>query len=123
MAVEGLNLVRSVLNVIQETTDANALVQGALREGMGSAASTATGVSQLFSSANSAILDQVEDLETQVFTPLLYCTEILCHEFMDEEMVIRSVGADGVVLTERVIEPSDLVLSTDIRWVASLRLR
>lgn len=123
MSIEGLNLVRSVLNVIQETTDANALVQGAPREGMGSAAGTATGASQLFAAANSAILDQVEDLETQVFTPLLYNTEIICHEFMDEQMVLRRVGSDGVVLTERVIEPSDLVLSTDIRWVASLRLR
>lgn len=123
MSIEGLNLVRSILNVIQETTDATALVQGAPREGMGGAAGTATGVSQLFAAANSAVLDQVEDLETQVFTPLLYCTEIICHEFMDEQMVIRSVGSDGVVLTERIIEPSDLVLSTDIRWVASLRLR
>jgi hypothetical protein len=123
MSMEGLNLVRSLLNVIQESSDANALVQGAPREGMGGAAGTATGVSQLFASANAAILDQVEDLEAQVFTPLLYCTEIICHEFMDEQMVMRSVGSDGVVLTERVIEPSDLVLSTDIRWVASLRLR
>lgn len=123
MAIEGLTMVRFLLNIIQESTDANALVQGAPREGMGQATSTATGVSQLFAAANSAVLDQVEDLEAQVFTPLLQQTEIMAHEFMDEKMVIRIVGPDGIALTDRIIEPSDLVLSTDIRWVASLRLR
>ena len=123
MALEGLQMVRFLLNIIQESTDANALVQGAPREGLGKAAGTATGVSQLMASANGAIMDQVEDLETQVYTPLLQYTEIMTHEFMDEKMVIRIMGPDGIVLVDRIIEPSDLVLSTDIRWVASLRLR
>lgn len=123
MAIEGLTMVRFLLNIIQENTDANALVQGAPREGMGKATGTATGVSQLFAAANAAVLDQVEDLETQVFTPLLQHTEIMAHEFMDEKMVLRIMGPDGMVLVDRVIEPSDLVLSTDVRWVASLRLR
>ena len=123
MAIEGLTMVRFLLNIIQDSTDANALVQGAPREGMGKAAGTATGVSQLFAAANAAVLDQVEDLEAQVYTPLLQHTEIMAHEFMDEKMVIRIMGPDGMVLVDRVIEPSDLVLSTDIRWVASLRLR
>jgi hypothetical protein len=123
MAIEGMTLTRQILNIIQDSSHANALVQGNPREGLGSAVGTATGVSQLAASANSAVLDQVEELEQQVFTPLLLNTEILCHEFMDEQIVIRTVGQDGVVLTQRVIEPSDLVLSTDIRWVASLRLR
>jgi len=123
MALEGLQMVRFLLNIIQESTDANALVQGAPREGLGKAAGTATGVSQLMASANGAIMDQVEDLEAQVYTPLLQYTEIMAHEFMDEKMVLRIMGPDGIVLVDRVIEPSDLVLSTDIRWVASLRLR
>ena len=123
MALEGLQMVRFLLNIIQESTDANALVQGAPREGLGKAAGTATGVSQLMASANGAIMDQVEDLEAQVYTPLLQYTEIMAHEFMDEKMVIRVMGPDGIVLVDRIIEPSDLVLSTDIRWVASLRLR
>lgn len=123
MSIEGLTMVRFLLNIIQEGSNANALLQGAPREGLGRATGTATGVSQLFAAGNAAVLDQVEDLEAQVFTPLLQCTEIMIHECMDEQMIIRTVGPDGVVLTERVIEPSDLVLSTDIRWVASLRLR
>jgi len=123
MSMEGLNMVRFLLNIIQEGSDANALVQGAPREGMGKAAGTATGVSQLFAAANAAVLDQVEDLETQVFTPLLQNTEIMIHEFMDEGMVLRVTGPEGIILVDRVIEPTDLVLSTDIRWVASLRLR
>jgi len=123
MALEGLQMVRFLLNIIQENTDANSLVQGAPREGLGKAAGTATGVSQLMASANGAIMDQVEDLEAQVYTPLLQYTEIMAHEFMDEKMVIRIMGPDGMTIVDRIIEPSDLVLSTDIRWVASLRLK
>lgn len=123
MSMEGLQMVRFLLNIIQEGSDANALVQGAPREGLGKAAGTATGVSQLFAAANSAVMDQVEDLEQQVFTPLLQNTEIMIHQRMDEKMIIRMTGPDGVVLTERIIEPSDLVLSTDLKWVASLRLK
>ena len=123
MAQEGLGMVRFLMNVIQESSKATALVQGAPREGMGPAASTATGVSQLAASANAAIVDQVEELESQVFNPLAKMTEISAHQFMDSEMVIRIEGPDAVVMTDRIIEPQDLVMSTDIRWLASRRLR
>ncbi|MFA6082640.1 MAG: hypothetical protein WC773_04525 [Patescibacteria group bacterium] len=123
MTQEGLGIVRFLLNIIQETSDATALMQGAPREGLGKATGTATGVSQLFASSSAAVVDQVEELEPQVFTPLLKMTEIAAHQFMDDKMVIRLEGPDAVVLTQRIIEPSDLVLSTDIRWIASRRLR
>jgi hypothetical protein len=80
-------------------------------------------VTQLAASANAAIVDQIEELESQVFTPLAQMTEIAAHEFMDEEMVIRLEGPDAVPITQRIIEPQDLVLSTDVRWMASRRLR
>jgi len=123
MAQEGLGMVRFLMNVIQESSKATALVQGAPREGMGPAASTATGVSQLAASANAAVVDQVEELESQVFNPMAKMVEISAHQFMDSEMVIRIEGPDAVVMTDRIIEPQDLVLSTDIRWLASRRLR
>ena len=123
MSKEGLGMVRFLLNIIQETTDATALVQGTPREGMGPAAGTATGVSQLFASSSAAVVDQVEELEGQVFTPLLKMVEISAHQFMDEKMVIRLEGPEAAVITQRIIEPSDLILSTDIRWIASRRLR
>jgi len=90
---------------------------------MGRAAGTATGVSTMTAAANSAVLDQVEELQPQVFTPLLKMTEIAAHQFMDANMIIRQMGPDGVLLTERVIEPQDLILSNDLRWIASQRLR
>jgi hypothetical protein len=123
MTMEGLNMVRFIVNIIQEQSKANALVSGNPREGLGRAAGTATGVSQLSAAANSAVIDQVEELEAQVFTPLLKMTEIAAHQFMDEGMVIRQMGPDGAILTQRIVEPQDLVLSTDIRWIASMRLR
>jgi len=49
--------------------------------------------------------------------------EIAAHQFMDEAMVIRQMGPDGALLTQAIVEPQDLVLSSDIRWIASLRLR
>jgi hypothetical protein len=120
---EGLGMVRFLINIIQETSNATAIVQGAPREGMGPAAGTATGMSQLFASSNAAIVDQVEDLESQVFTPLLKMTEIAAHQFMEEGMIIRLEGPDAVILTQRIIKPQDLILSTDVRWIASRRLR
>ena len=120
---EGLGIVRFLLNVIQETSNATAIMQGSPREGMGPAAGTATGMSQLFASSSSAIVDQVEELESQVFTPMLKMVEISAHQFMDEKMIIRLEGPDAVVITQRIIEPQDLILSTDIRWIASRRLR
>jgi hypothetical protein len=123
MTQEGMGMARWLLNNIQETTDATAIVQGTPREGMGPAAGTATGVSQLFASSSAAIVDQVEELEAQVFSPLLKMVEISAHQFMDEKMIIRLEGPEAVVITQRIIEPSDLILSTDIRWIASRRLR
>jgi len=123
MTQEGLGMVRFLLNIVQESTDATAIVQGTPREGMGPAAGTATGVSQLLASSSAAIVDHVEELEPQVFTPLLKMVEISAHQFMDEKMVIRLEGPDAVVITQRIIEPQDLILSTDIRWIASRRLR
>jgi len=120
---EGMGMARWLLNTIQETSDATALVQGAPREGMGPAVGTATGVSQLFASSSAAVVDQVEELEGQVFTPLLKMVEISAHQFMDEKMIIRLEGPEAVVITQRIVEPSDLILSTDIRWIASRRLR
>jgi hypothetical protein len=123
MTQEGLGMVRFLLNIVQEATDATAIVQGTPREGMGPAAGTATGISQLMASSSAAIVDQVEELEAQVFTPLLKMVEIAAHQFMDEKMVIRLEGPDAAVITQRIIEPSDLILSTDVRWIASRRLR
>lgn len=123
MTTEGLTMVRFLLNIIQDGSDANALIQGAPREGMGKAVSTATGMAQLSSAATSAIVDQVEELESQCFTKLLSMTEIAAHQFMEDGMVIRIEGPDAVILTQRLIEPQDLMLSTDIRWIASRRLR
>ncbi len=123
MSMEGLNMVRFLINIMQEQSKATALVSGAPREGLGRAASTATGVSQLSAAANSAVIDQVEELEAQVFTPLLQMTETAAHQFMDEAIVIRQMGPDGALLTQRIIEPQDLKLCSDVRWIASLRLR
>lgn len=123
MTQEGLGMVRFLMNIIQESSKATALVSGAPREGMGPAASTATGVSTLAASANAAIVDQVEELESQIFNPLVKMVEIAAHQFMDDDMVIRIEGQDATVMTDRIIEPQDLVLSTDIRWLASRRLR
>jgi hypothetical protein len=123
MTQEGLTMVRFLLGIIQENSKATALVQGTPREGLGPATGTATGVTQMGAAANAAIVDQVEDLEIQVFTPLAHMTEIAAHQFMDDAMTIRIEGPDAVILTERLIEPQDLVLSTDVRWMASRRLR
>ena len=123
MSMEGLQMVRFAIGVVQDITKANALVSGSPREGMGRAAGTATGVSTLTASANAAVLDQVEELETQVFTPLLKMTEIAVHQFMDEAVALRQTGPDGILLTQRVVEPQDLALCADLRWIASLRLR
>ena len=123
MSMEGLNMVRFLINIMQEQSKATALVSGAPREGLGRAAGTATGVSTLSAAANSAVIDQVEELEAQVFTPLLQMTETAAHQFMDEAIVIRQMGPDGALLTQRVIEPQDLKLCSDVRWIASLRLR
>ncbi len=123
MAAEGLTMVRFLMNVIQENSDATALMQGSPREGLGKATGTATGVSQLFAASNAAIVDQVEELEAQVVTPLLRMTESAAHQHMEEGMIIRLEGPDAVAMTQRLIEPQDLVLSTDIRWIASRRLR
>jgi hypothetical protein len=49
--------------------------------------------------------------------------EIMAHEHMDEPMVIRFLGPEGVVLTQRVVSPEDLVLSNDIRWVSGTRAK
>jgi hypothetical protein len=49
--------------------------------------------------------------------------EISAHQFMDEKMIIRLEGPEAIVITQRIVEPSDLILSTDIRWIASRRLR
>jgi hypothetical protein len=123
LSVEGLNMVRFLINIMQDQSKANALVSGSPREGMGRAVGTATGVSQLAASGNAAVLDQVEELETQLLTPLLKMNEIAAHQFMDSAMIIRQMGPDGALLTDRIIEPQDLVLSSDIRWIASTRLR
>jgi hypothetical protein len=123
MTQEGLTMVRFLLNIIQDNSDATAILQGTPREGMGRAVGTATGMSQMMASSTSAVVDQVEELESQVFTPLLRMTEIAAHQFMEDQMVIRLEGPDAVVMTERIIEPQDLALSTDIRWIASRRLR
>src|SRR5690242_11987824 len=123
LTIEGLNMVRFCINSMQEQSKANAIVSGAPREGLGRAVGTATGVSQLAASGNAAVIDQVEELEAQILTPLLKMLEIAVHEFMEEELVIRQMGPDGVVLTQAIVEPQDLVLSRDVRWIASLRLR
>jgi len=123
MSIEGLNMVKFLINVMQDQSKANGIVSGSPREGMGRAVGTATGVSQIAAAGNSAVIDQVEELETQLFTPLLKMNEIACHQFMDDSVTIRMTGPDGVLLTGRIIEPQDLVLSSDIRWIASLRLR
>lgn len=123
MAQNGIQMIQFLMNVVQETSDAPAIIQGVQRTGMGPAANTATGVTQITSAANSAVVDQVDMLQTQVFTPLAQYTEIMGHEFIDEDMVIRKVGQDGVVITQRVIRPQDLMLATDVRWIASNRLR
>jgi len=123
LAQQGINMLQFLMNVIQESSDATALVQGAPRVGLGRATGTATGVSQLFAASNAAIIDQVDSLEYQVLTPMAHYVEIMAHEFMDDDMIVRKVGPDGVVLTQRVIRPQDLMLSTDVRWIASNRLR
>jgi hypothetical protein len=123
MTMEGLNMVRFIVGIIQDQSKANALVSGTPQQGMGRSVSTATGVSQLSAAANSAVIDQVEELEAQVFTPMLKMVEIAAHQFMEEGMIIRQMGPDGAVLTQRIIEPQDLVLASDIRWIASMRLR
>ncbi len=123
LSVEGLNMVRFCITLMQDQAKANAIVSGSPREGLGRAVGTATGVSQLAASGNSAVIDQVEELETQVFTPLLKMNEIAAHQFMDSAMVIRQMGPDGALLTDAIVEPQDLVLSSDIRWIASTRLR
>lgn len=123
LAQQGIGMLQFLMNVIQESSDATALVQGSPRTGLGRATSTATGVSQLSAASNAAVMDQVEVLQSQILTPLAHYVEIMAHEFMDEEMIIRKVGQDGSVLTQRVIRPQDLMLSTDVRWIASNRLR
>lgn len=123
LAQQGIGMLQFLMNVIQESSDATALVQGSPRTGLGAATSTATGVSQLFAASNAAVMDQVEVLQSQILTPLAHYVEIMAHEFMDEEMVIRKVGSDGVALTQRIIKPQDLMLCTDVRWIASNRLR
>ena len=123
LSIEGLNMVRFLINIMQEQSKANAIVSGSPREGLGRAVGTATGVSQLAASGNAAVLDQVEEIEAQMMTPLLKMNEIACHQFMDAAMIIRQMGPDGALLTDQIVEPQDLVLSTDLRWVASLRLR
>ena len=123
LAQQGIGMLQFLMNIIQESSDATALAQGAPRTGLGRATGTATGVSQLFAASNAAIMDQVETLQAQVLTPLAHYIEIMTHEFMDEEMIIRRVGQEGTALTQRIIRPQDLMLSTDVRWIASNRLR
>lgn len=123
MSIEGLNMVRFLINIMQEHSKANAIVSGAPREGLGRAVGTATGASLLSAAGNSAILDNVEELEPQVLTPMLKMTEIAVHQFMDEAVTIRMTGPEGAVITQAIVEPQDLKLSSDIRWVASTRLR
>lgn len=123
LSIEGLNMVRFLVNIMQDQAKANAIVSGSPREGLGRAVGTATGVSQMAASGNAAVLDQVEELEAQLMTPLLKMNEIACHQFMDSAMTIRKMGPDGALITDRVVEPQDLVLSNDLRWVASVRLR
>lgn len=123
LSVEGLNMVRFLITIMQEQSNANAIVSGSPREGLGRAVGTATGVSTLAASGNAAVLDQVEEFEAQLLTPLLKMQEIAVHEFMDSDVIIRKMGPDGSLLTDVIVEPEDLVLSSDIRWVASLRLK
>jgi hypothetical protein len=123
LSMEGLNMVRFLINIMQDQSKANAIVSGSPREGLGRAVGTATGVSTMAASGNAAVLDQVEELETQIFTPLLKMNEIASHQFMEDAMIIRKMGPDGALLTDAIIEPQDLVLSSDIRWVASIRMK
>jgi len=123
LSVEGLNMVRFCISIMQEQSKANAIISGSPREGLGRAVGTATGVSTLAASGNAAVLDQVAELESQILTPLLQMNEIACHQFMEDAMTIRKMGPDGALLTGTIVEPQDLVLSSDIRWVASLRLK
>lgn len=116
-------MVRFLINIMQDQSKANGIVSGSPREGMGPSVGTATGVSQMAAAGNSAVIDQVEELEAQIFTPLLQMVEIAAHQFMDEGIALRQMGPEGALITQRVIEPQDLVLSSDIRWIASMRLR
>ena len=123
MGIEGLTMVRFLINIIQEQSGANAIVQGSPREGLGRAVGTATGVLQLGNEAKGDILDQVSEQEIQVFTPLLKVVEIMAHEFLDDPMIIRLIGPDAITITQRKVTPEDLILSRDIRWVASMRAK
>lgn len=122
LALQGINMLRFLINIVQDDTGATAMIQGSPNAG-GRASGTATGASQLFAAGNAMVLDHIEDLQEQVFTPMIKDIEIMAHEMMDEPMVIRYMGPEGITLTQRIISPEDLVLSNDIRWISGTRAK
>jgi hypothetical protein len=61
----------------------------------------------------------VENLEDDVFVPLLERSDILAQQCLDRDIILKVAGADGVTLLEQPISVADLVGEYEWQWLGT----
>jgi hypothetical protein len=61
----------------------------------------------------------VENLEDDVFVPLLERSDILTQQCLDRDIILKVAGADGVTLLEQPISVADLVGEYEWEWLGT----
>lgn len=85
----------------------------------GRAIQTATGA-QLVASENLVqVRDVVENIEDQIFIPMLHMMHTLTVQCLSRPLVLRIAGADGEALIEHKLTAADVVGEYDFLWLGS----
>lgn len=106
----GLAWMQTWMGMAQDFGGAPPLLQG---QGASRSAKTATGAQILQRNAMMPLQDVVEDLEQDVFVPLMYMTHALQQQFRDQAIITAVAGQPLKV------DPADLVIDPEFLWMGS----
>jgi hypothetical protein len=116
----GYNAVQQFAALINDTSAAAAFAPGAVpNRSKGRAFSTATGANLAATEMSVQVRDVVENLEDQVFEPMLFMMHTLTMQCLSRPMILRIAGADGASIVEHKLSAADVVGDYDFAWLGS----
>lgn len=121
----GFQATAQFMGLISDVSNSTAFAgaSGQSSRGRGKALATATGAQLVATEALVQVRDVVENLEDQVFVPMLRQMHSLTMQCMTRPLILRVAGADGASLIEHKISAADVVGDFDFEWLGSTQVQ
>lgn len=115
----GFQAVSQMIGLMNDVSNVTAFAGSAGPRNRGKAVQTATGAEILANENLVQIRDTIENIEDQLFVPMLRKMQSLTMQCLTRPLVLRIAGAAGAALVEHKLTAADVVGDYDFDWLGS----